>query len=216
MLRNESVSRVRVVLADDHTLVLEAFSALLADQVNVVGTAEDGRQLIKVVRETKPEVVVTDINMPGLNGLDACARLSKNHADLRIIVLTVSEEPERVAQALRAGAHGYLLKRSAASELVDAIEAVAGGTIYVTPQVKGREAEKLMAANCTDTLEQLTIRQREVLQLLAEGRNMREAARILNVTPRTVAFHKYRLMKTLGIDSNADLVRYAYESGLVA
>lgn len=208
---------VRVVLADDHTIVLEAFRNLLADtgKVDVVGTALDGRELIKVVRQLEPDVVVTDISMPELNGLDASIKLLKLLPDLKFIFLTASDEPEVVARVVRAGAKGYLLKSSAASELPTAIEVVAHGGTYITPLVTGGMLESLMRDGGKEKSDPLTVRQREILQLLAEGKTMKEAAEILHVTPRTIAFHKYRIMDSLGIDNNAELVHYAYKSGLL-
>ncbi len=207
---------VRVVLADDHTLVLEAFKTLLADSVEVVGIAADGHELVSVVRKTRPDVVVTDIGMPGLNGLDACAKLSALVPETKTIFLTVSEEPGKVDRAMRAGASGYLLKRSASSELLAAIEAVAQGKTYITSQLDGRSLNASASNGPAAELEQLTVRQREVLQLLAEGHTMVQAAKILHLAPRTVAYHKYRLMRSLGIDNSAGLIRYAQKSGLVA
>jgi DNA-binding NarL/FixJ family response regulator len=209
------VSAIRVVIADDHTLVLEAFKAMLSDRVDVVVTASDGRELIKIVRETEPDVVVTDISMPGLNGFDASMKLLKYLPDLKLIFLTVSDDPDMVAQAIRSGAKGYLLKSSAVSELLQAIETVAGGETYITPLVTGEALDDLISGKTQGQLEQLTVRQREILQLIAEGHTMKETARILSLAPRTVAFHKYRIMENLGIDNSAELVRYAYKSGLL-
>ena len=205
----------RVVLADDHTLVLEAFRILLTPYVDVVGTAEDGRELIKVVREQNPDIVVTDIAMPNLNGLDACLKLLKIAPDTKIIFLTVSDDPNTVAEVIRAGAKGYLLKRSARSELLQAIKAVAAGGTYITSLVTEKMIGTLINGGQRELSNKLTVRQREILQLLAEGKTMKETADILFITPRTVAFHKYRLMETLGIKANADLVRYAIKSGLL-
>lgn len=209
------MSAIRVVIADDHTLVLEAFKAMLSDRVDVVATASDGRELIKIVRETEPDVVVTDISMPGLNGFDASMKLLKYLPDLKLIFLTVSDDPDMVAQAIRSGAKGYLLKSSAVSELLQAIETVAGGETYITPLVTGEVLDDLISGKTQGQLEQLTVRQREILQLIAEGHTMKETARILSLAPRTVAFHKYRIMENLGIDNSAELVRYAYKSGLL-
>lgn len=206
---------VRVVIADDHTLVLEAFKSLLSGKVDVVGTASEGRELIRVVRQHEPDVVVTDISMPELNGLDASIKLLKLLPNLKFIFLTVSDDPDVVAKVIRAGAKGYLLKSSAASELLQAIEAVARGATYITPLVTGSMLDALMSGSRQEKVDRLTVRQREILQLLAEGKTMKETARVLNLTPRTIAFHKYRIMDNLGIDNNAELVRYAYKSGLL-
>lgn len=206
---------VRVVIADDHLLVLGAFKNLLSAKVEIVGTASNGRELIKVVRESEPDVIVTDISMPELNGLDASIKLLKLLPDLKFIFLTVSDDPDVVAKVMRSGAKGYLLKSSAATELLQAIEAVAGGSTYITPLVIGGMLSSLMNSTEESRMEQLTVRQREILQLLAEGKTMKETARILSLTPRTIAFHKYRIMDSLKLNNSAELVRYALKSGLL-
>lgn len=206
---------MRVVLADDHTLVLEAFCKLLTPDYDVVGTATDGRELIKVVRETKPDIVVTDISMPNLNGIDASLKLLKIAPQTRVIFLTVLKDPDVVARVIGAGAKGYLLKSSASTELLQAIEAVAAGKTYITPLVTEGMIDSLMTGGKDSQAEKLTVRQREILQLLAEGKTMKEAARILCITPRTVEFHKYRIMDTLSIHNNVDLFRYAMKAGLL-
>ena len=204
----------RVVLADDHTLVLEAFRHLLAGEVDIVGTASDGRELIKVVKEQKPEVVVTDLSMPLLNGLDACIKLLKIMPDLKVIFLTVSDDPDMVADVMRSGAKGYLLKSSATTELLQAINTVVSGSTYITPLVTGDMLSSLLKGNKRDLFEKLTVRQREILQLLAEGKTMKETGEILCITPRTVAFHKYRIMEILGFEHSSQLIRFAMKSGL--
>jgi DNA-binding NarL/FixJ family response regulator len=204
----------RVVLADDHTLVLEAFCNLLSPDVDIVGTAADGRELIKIVRKLEPDIVVTDISMPNLNGVDACIKLLKLAPDTKIIFLTVLNDPDVVAEVIRAGAKGYLLKSSASSELLQAIKAVAAGRTYITPLVTESMIGSLINGGERNQAKNLTVRQREILQLLAEGKTMNEAAGVLCITPRTVAFHKYRIMDSLGIKNNADLVRFAMKTGL--
>ncbi len=206
---------IRVVIADDHTLVLEAFRQLLSPDVDVVGTAENGRELIKTVKQLEPDVVVSDISMPMLNGLDACIKLLKLYPDLKFIALTVRDEPDLVAEVMRAGAKGYLLKSSAVTELLQAIQSVARGATYVTPLVTGAMIGTLMKGTKKELAKKLTVRQREILQLLAEGKSMKDVAGILCITPRTVAFHKYRIMDSLDIDNNADLVKYAIKTGLL-
>jgi DNA-binding NarL/FixJ family response regulator len=210
-----SLKPIRVVLADDHILVLEAFKVFLANEVDIVGTATDGRELIKLVKDTQPEVIVTDISMPNLNGLDAAIKLLHQFPALKFIFLTVNDDPDMVAKAMRAGAKGFVLKNSAASELTQAIKAVAAGSTYVTPLMTGSMIDSLMHGSKPDMLEKLTVRQREILQLLAEGKTMKEAAQILSLTSRTVAFHKYRIMETLDIHNSAELVRFAVKSGLL-
>lgn len=209
------VGPVRVILADDHAMVLEAFCMLLGSEVDVVATAADGHELIRAVKEHKPDVVVTDISMPVLNGVDACSKLFKILPDLKIIFLTVNDDPDLVAEVIRKGAKGFLLKNSASGELLQAIKAVASGSTYITPLVTERMIGSLVEGSRRDLSDKLTVRQREILQLLAEGNTMQQAAKILNVTPRTVAFHKYRIMENLGIKNNSELVRYAMKIGLL-
>jgi len=205
----------RVVLADDHTLVLEAFCNLLKTEFDVVGTAADGRELIKVVRELKPDIVVSDISMPNLNGVDACKKLLNLAPETKIIFLTVLNDADIVADVIRAGAKGYLLKSSASTELLQAIQAVAAGKTYITPLVTESMIGSLITGGKKSQTKKLTVRQREILQLLAEGKTMKETAGVLCITPRTVAFHKYRIMETLGIQNNADLYKYAMDAGLL-
>ena len=206
---------VRVILADDHAMVLEAFCMLLGPEVDVVATAADGHELIRAVKEHKPDVVVTDISMPVLNGVDACSKLLKVLPNLKIIFLTVNDDPDLVAEVIRKGAKGYLLKSSASEELLQAIKAVASGSTYITPLVTERMIGSLVQGGRRDLSDKLTVRQREILQLLAEGNTMQQAAKLLCVTPRTVAFHKYRIMESLGIKNNSELVRYAMKIGLL-
>jgi DNA-binding NarL/FixJ family response regulator len=207
--------KVRVILADDHTLFLEGLKKLLEPSCWVIGTATDGQQLISVVEKQRPEVVVTDINMPRLNGLEACERLLKQLPQTRIVVVTVDEDLGTAEEAIRRGASGYVLKKSATSELVKAIHTVMAGRVYVTPAIT-RDPVQVFVARAKDHAdkERLTARQREVLQLLAEGKSMKEAADVLQITPRTIAFHKYSMMHHLGVTRNSELVLYAVQSGL--
>jgi DNA-binding NarL/FixJ family response regulator len=211
------MNRPRVLLADDHTLLLEAFRKLLEPECDVVGTATDGRAVLDMAERLKPDVVVMDIAMPLLNGLDAGQQLKQLMPDVEIIFLTVNEDPDFAAEAFRVGASGYVLKGSAASELFQAIREVLQGKTYLTPLVS---ADGVLASQRRSgrglSSRQLTSRQREVLQLLAEGHSMKEAAEILNVRPRTVAYHKYRIMNELGVETNAELVQYAVKSGIVS
>jgi DNA-binding NarL/FixJ family response regulator len=202
--------RRRVLLADDHTLLLEAFEKLLEHDFTVVGAVSDGRALLSAAAELKPDVIVLDIAMPLLNGLDAARQLKKTMPAIKLIFLTMNEDPNVAREAFRAGASGYLLKTSAASELSKAINAALCGRTYVTPHITQGMEESLIRQPVDDrAAPPLTPRQREVLQLLAEGRSMKEAAKILCVTPRTVAFHKYRMMEQLNLKNNADLIQYA-------
>jgi DNA-binding NarL/FixJ family response regulator len=207
----------RVILADDHTLMLDALTRLLEPEFEVVGTFADGRALVEEAPQLKPDVIVLDIGMPIMNGLIAGQRLKRLMPKVKLIYLTMNHDQDVAAEAFRVGASGYLLKNSPGSELVDAIRQVARGGSYVTSlmteDVVGSFAhhfKKLKSIN------HLTIRQKEVLQLLAEGRSMKEAAFILNVSPRTVAFHKYSMMEHLHIKTSAELVQYAINRQLLA
>jgi DNA-binding NarL/FixJ family response regulator len=207
----------RVILADDHTLMLDALRKLLAPEFEVVGTFTDGCALIEGAPDLKPNVIVLDISMPKMNGLNAGRRLKKLIPGLKLIYLTMNQDPEMAAEAFRLGANGYLLKNSSGSELVDAIRKVARGNSYVTrlltEDVIGSHVNHFKNLKSTH---RLTLRQKEVLQLLTEGRSMKEAAFILKLSPRTVAFHKYAMMEHLQIKSSAELVQYAMTSSLMA
>ena len=209
--------RPRVLLADDHRLLREAFAQLLEPGCDVVGAVADGRALLAAAQELRPDIVVLDIAMPLLNGLDAARQLKGLLPEVRLIFLTVSEDPELAAEAFRVGASGYLLKNSAASELFQAIQEVSQGRSYVTPlATQGLVGSLIREPGRASASEQLTTRQREVLQLLAEGRTMKEIAQILAITPRTVAFHKYSMMEDLGIKTSAELVQFAIKHHIVA
>ena len=206
----------RVLLADDHTLLLGAFEKLLAPECEIVGTASDGRSLVVEAQRLKPDVVVLDIAMPLLNGLEAGRQIKQLQKDVKLVFVTMYEDSDLAAEAFRAGASAYLLKRSAASELLLAVREVMKGRSYVTPLVtEGLVGAFMKAAAKRKPSRELTPRQREVLQLLAEGRSMKQVAALLNVTPRTVAFHKYRMMEQLNIRSNAELIQFAVIHHLV-
>ncbi len=205
----------RVLLADDHALVLGAFEKLLAGEFEIVGQVSDGRALVAAVERLRPDVVVLDIAMPELNGLEAGRQIKNRWPDTRLIFLTMNEDPDLAAEAFRSGASGYLLKRSAASELATAIREAILGRSYVTPLVTGGMVEALMRPDQQGPAHELTPRQREVLQLLAEGHSMKEVAGVLNVTPRTVAFHKYQMMEQLNLKSTAELIQYAVRHHIV-
>jgi DNA-binding NarL/FixJ family response regulator len=209
-------SRPRILLADDHTMLLDAFQRLLEPQCEIVGTASDGRGLIELATTTRPDVIVLDISMPGLNGLDACAQLRRIMSEMKFVFLTVNEDADIAAEAIRLGASGYLLKSSASVELFTAIEQALAGKTYITPLVtKGMPLGVFLRQAEKSGVEKLTRRQREVLQLLAEGRAMKEVADILQVSARTVAFHKYTIMEHLGLKTSAELVQYALEHGML-
>jgi len=209
--------RARIFLADDHSLLLDAFSKLLEPKYDIVGTATDGRMMLKMVSKLAPDLVLMDIAMPNLNGFDAGEKLKKILPDVKLVFLTVNEDPDMVTEAFRIGASGYLLKSSAASELFQAIDAVLNSKNYVSPKI----AESMAGAFIKNPHAQkvhgdLSLRQREVLQLLAEGNTMKQVAAVLNITPRTVAFHKYQIMETLDVKTNSELIQYAVKHGFVS
>lgn len=204
----------RVLLADDHALLLGAFEKLLAGECEIVGQVSDGRALVAAAEELKPDVVVLDISMPLLNGLEAGRQIKRARREVKLVFLTMNEDAELAAEAFRAGASGYVLKRSATSELATAIREAMNGRSYITPLITGGLMDSLLHAEGAPGAG-LTARQREVLQLLAEGRSMKEAASVLNLTPRTVAFHKYEMMKRLNVTSTAELIQYAVKHHIV-
>ncbi len=210
------MKRPRVLLADDHRLLREAFAQLLEKDCEVVGAVADGRALLAAAAELKPDIVVLDIAMPLLNGLDAAQQLRHAMPEIKIIFLTVSEDPDLAAEAFRVGASGYLLKNSAASELFQAIQEVLKGRLYVTPLATKGMVETFRMPEPKTKRPVSSPRQREVLQLLAEGHTMKQIARILKITPRTVAFHKYHMMEELGIKSSAELVQFAIKQHIVS
>jgi len=205
----------RVLLADDHRLLLEAFEKLLAGECEIVGQVADGRELLAAAENLKPDLIVLDISMPLLNGLDAGRQIKAKLRDVRLVFLTMNEDADIAAEAFRSGASAYLLKRSAASELRTAIREVMQGRSYITPLMTGSLVGSLMHGVPDKPAHELTSRQREILQLLAEGKSMKEAASTLNVAPRTVAFHKYRMMDKLGVKSSAELIQYAVKQHIV-
>jgi len=213
-----SSHRARVLIADDHTLIAELCERLLQSEFDVVGIVGDGRSLVREVGRLKPDLVLVDVAMPILNGLDAGQQVKKDWPGIKVLYLTVNRDPQVAAEAFLRGASGYVLKTCASSELVAAVQEVLRGGTYMS---RGLPKDKI---NCLrrqdrDVLEkeeQLTERQREVLQLLAEGKVMKEVGATLNMTTRTVAFHKYRIMEALGAKSTAELVRYAVRNHIVA
>lgn len=208
--------RPNVILADDHALLLEAFQKLLEPQYNVLAKVTDGHALVKAAAKLKPDVIILDIAMPLLNGLEAARRLKQIIPLVKLIVLTMNEDPDVASEAMAVGASGYLLKTSAASELLQAIRSVLKGNQYVTPQIaKGLEQSFIRDPWQKKREKQVTPRQREVLQLLAEGHTMKEIGDILHMSVRTVAFHKYRMMDELGLRTTAELVQFAMKHHMV-
>jgi len=209
--------RPRVLIADDHTLVAEACVKLLEPEFEVIGIFADGQALLAAVPELKPDVIVLDVGMPLMNGLEAGKRIKKLLRAVRIVYLTMNTDIGIAAEAFRGGASGYLLKSSAAAELVTAVRDVLKGKQYISRLVAG-DVESFFLETRVSHMGQeiLTNRQREVLQLLAEGRSMKEVAYILKLTPRTVAFHKYKIMERLRVRTNSELVQYAIREHIIS
>jgi DNA-binding NarL/FixJ family response regulator len=203
-----------VLIADDHAILREGLITLLNEQYDVVGAVGDGQALIEAAKRLRPDIIVTDLSMPALTGLDVLIRLKAEQSHSRVIVLTMHNDPDLATRALRSGAWGFLLKHSAAEELLTAIEEVLQGHNYLTPSLT-REVLERMAVSPSQQKPQLTSRQREVLRLILQGRRMKEIAAALNLSARTVETHKYQMMEALGVDSTAGLVKYAVEHRLI-
>jgi DNA-binding NarL/FixJ family response regulator len=209
--------RTKVLLADDHVVVAKGLEAFLKDTFDLVGIVHDGRALLEAVETLRPDVVVTDISMPSLNGLDAIRQIRMRHPDAKVVVLTMHNETQLASDAFRAGASGFMLKVSPGEELITAIQQVALGRAYVTTLMAKDLITLLMDAGGEGPVDTpLTPRQREVLQLIAEGRTMKEVASVLNISPRTAESHKYEVMKVLGVDTTAALIQYAIRLKLVS
>lgn len=211
-------SKPRVLLADDHTIFLEGLKTLLEDDFELVGTVEDGRAVLDAAGTLNPDVILLDISMPLLNGIEAARRLRKAGAKSKVIFLTMHADTRFVKEAFRVGASGYLLKRSASSELVAAIREVLDGRFYVTPLITRDVMHSLLDASTRQESfsTRLTDRQREVLQLVAEGRSLKEIANILEVSVKTVEYHKRCIMDELGLRTTAELTRYAVKHGIAS
>jgi DNA-binding NarL/FixJ family response regulator len=204
------MTRPRILLADDHRLLRESLSRMLDSDCEVVGAFADGRTVLVEAPRLRPDIVVLDIAMPILNGLDTARQLRNIMPEVKVIFLTMSEDADVAAEAFRVGASGYLLKNSAASELLQAIREVSQGRAYITPLATRGLVEHLLHTHEPAARQiELSPRQREVLHLLTEGQSMKEIARVLKITPRTVAFHKYSMMELLGVKSSAELIQYA-------
>jgi len=211
------VKRPRVVLADDHRIVAEGLKALLAADFDVVATVEDGRAALEAARSLNPDVLVADIGMPHFNGIEVTARLKKEQPGIKVVILTMHREEAYARRALEAGAFAYVLKVAAPAELVLAINAALAGKTFVTPELAG----ELMARTGKGPHQAgapaaaLTPRQREILQLLADGKTAREIGALLGISARTVESHKYEMMQALGVRTSAELVHYAIRNGIV-
>jgi len=214
---NRTSSRPRVLLADDHQMLLDALKRVVEPRCEVVGMVSDGRALLTAAAKLKPDIVVLDIAMPQLNGLDAARHLKPAMPKLKLIFMTMNEDPDLVGEAFRAGASAFLLKQAAAFELMEAIEKVLKGGSYVTASAaEGQANISLRQPRAREHVAEPTPRQREVIQLLAEGRSMKEVASILQITKRTVAAHKYAVMDLLQLKTNADLVQYAIKHKIIS
>jgi DNA-binding NarL/FixJ family response regulator len=212
------MNRIKILLADDHLLVAEAFKSLLMPLYDVVGTVSDGMALLEAADTLRPDVIVIDIGMPQLNGIDATRQIKHILPRAKIIIVTMNEDSTLVGEAFRAGASGYLLKHSASRELMLAIQEVLKGASYLSPRITGGAVASLLRGPDMESgkSRELTSRQRQVIQLLAEGRSMKEIADILTISLRTVAAHKYRIMDLLEIKTNAELYRYAVKHQIIS
>jgi DNA-binding NarL/FixJ family response regulator len=211
------VNRPRVLLADDHRMVAEALKGVLADAFEVVGVVEDGRAMVAAANKLRPDVVVADISMPHLNGIDALPRLKKDNPDIKVVFLTMHQNAAYARRALEGGAAGFVVKHSAPEELVIAIRAALKGKTFITPALTEDVLESIQRGSKgeDDPSASLTPRQREILQLLAEGRSAKEIAETLAISPRTVEFHKYQMMETHGFHNSAELIHFAIKHGIV-
>jgi len=209
--------QTRVLLADDHKIVLEGLKSLLESEFWLVGSVENGRDLLREVHRLRPEVIVVDISMPLLNGIEAVREIRKTDPDIKIIFLTMHPDVTYAARAFEAGASGYVLKHSASIELVNAIREAVKGRTYITPIIAGKLIQTYKKGNHNeDALKtKLTARQTQVLQLLAEGHSAKRAAAVMNISPRTVEFHKYRIMEELDLNTSAELIQFAIKHGFV-
>lgn len=202
------MKRARIVLADDHRVFLDGLCSLLERSYDVVGIFTDGKALVQAVLREAPDVVVTDVSMPGGDGLEAARRILELRPEVGVVLLAMNDNPALAATAMRMGVHGYVLKTEASTDLVTAIEAALGGDKYLSQTLVSGTVSQLSGK------EPLTERQIEVLRLLGQGQTMKEVATALSLSPRTVAFHKYRIMKALGVHSNAALLQHAVSRGL--
>jgi DNA-binding NarL/FixJ family response regulator len=211
------VSRPRVLLADDHRVVAEGLKRLLAEDFELIGLVEDGRALVAAAKKLQPDVIVADISMPHLSGIDAMALLRKDNARVKVVFLTMHQDPAYARRALEAGAAGFVVKHSAPAELVMAIQAALKGQTFITPALARDVLRQIQHGprDTDDSAQLMTPRQREILQLLAEGRSAKEIATALAISPRTVEFHKYQMMEAHGLHSTAELVHFAIKHGIV-
>lgn len=208
---------MRVLLADDHKIVLDGLKGLLAADFELCGTAADGLELVEKAKATQPDVIVADISMPLLNGIDAVRKLREAGVESKVVFLTMHPDVSYLSRALEAGASGYVLKHAAADELVQAIQDAMRGRRFISPQLRGASVEELLDETKRQSKQamELTPRQREVLQLLAEGKSAKEIGGLLDISARTVETHKYKMMDDLGVKTTAQLVQHAVKLGLI-
>lgn len=207
------MTRIRLLLADDHMLFAEGLQSLLRDEFELLGTVGNGKELVEATHRLNPEVILVDISMPVLNGFDAVRRIRKEGNVAKVIFLTMHDDETLVAEAFRCGGSGYVLKQAAGEELVTAIREVAQGNNYLTPMITSRPVEPFASGPPKLTL---TPRQREVLKLISAGMTMKEIAVELNISTRTAESHKYEMMQALGVETTAELIRYAVRLGLIS
>jgi DNA-binding NarL/FixJ family response regulator len=210
------MKRTRVLLADDHKIILDGLRSLLEPDFDIAGMVEDGRALVSTAQKLSPDVIVVDISMPLLNGIEAISQIKKIDPHVKVVFLTMHPDVTYAIRAFEAGASGYVLKHSASSELITAIHEAIRGRTYVTPMIAGELVQSYMEGTRRppDKTPSLTQRQREILQLLAEGRSAKEIASIMNISPRTVEFHKYTMMSKLNLKSSSALIQYAIKHGI--
>jgi DNA-binding NarL/FixJ family response regulator len=209
------MKRPRVLLADDHPLTLEGIRAVLEPHLESVGTVSDGRALVEAALRTKPDLIVLDITMPLLNGIDAAVQIRKSLPAVKLLFITMHVSPAYLEAVLNAGGAGYVLKSSAREELLNAAESVLKGRIYITPGLSGKSLAGFADLSKAAASLRLTTREREILQLIAEGRAAKEMAFLLNISAKTVAFHRENIKRKLGLRTTAELTRYAMEEGLI-
>ena len=212
------MKKLRVLLADDHPIVLEGLKNLLGGEFEIIGDVQDGRALVAQAATLHPDVIVADISMPQLNGIEAARQIKKTDKNIKIVFLTMHPDATYAANAFEAGASGFVLKHSAPSELITAIHEAMKGRTYVTPLIAGDLIRTYQEGGSPgkDLFKKISPRQREILQLLAEGKSGKEIASILNISARTVEFHKYRMMEQLNIKTSAELVQYAVKHGIIS
>jgi DNA-binding NarL/FixJ family response regulator len=201
--------RPRILIADDHAVIADAFTKLLSSEFDVIATVHDGRSLISASQRFRPDVILVDIGMPLLNGFEAAQQVRQTLPEVKVIYITINHDEDLITEAFRRGASGYLPKTATASELKEAIHLAVNGDIYISPSLRSNANRSTQSPPGGSAAPDLTPRQIEVLQLLAEGKSMKEVAAVLNLTTRTVAFHKYRIMEHLHLGNDAELIQYA-------